>query len=67
MPRIHMILTEGQVAKLDKIAEKLGLELKPHHAATSGHRWNRTATIVHLIDWYERHEISNINTWKADA
>ena len=55
MPRVHIILSEEQTARLDGIAEGLGLELLPHHAATAKHRWNRTAAIVHLIDSYDTH------------
>ena len=52
MKQVPLSLTDKQVRDLDLIAATLGVELQPHHAVRAGHKWNRKAAIVHLIENY---------------
>lgn len=52
MKRVPLNLTDRQVRDLDLIAASINAELQPHHAVHAGHKWNRKAAIVYLIDNY---------------
>jgi len=52
MKRVPLNLTDRQVRDLDLIAASINAELQPHNADHAGHKWNRKAAIVLLIENY---------------
>lgn len=45
-----MRLTEEQAEMLDRVAEQVGKALAPQHAIRSGHKYDRKAAILFLLE-----------------
>lgn len=50
--RVELRFTEKQAEMLDRIAEQVGKALAPQHAIRSGHKYNRKAAILFLLEQY---------------
>lgn len=51
-----MRLTEKQAEMLDRVAERVGKALAPQHAIRSGHKYDRKAAILFLLEQGAGHE-----------
>lgn len=71
MVRVELRLTEKQAEMLDKIAEGVGKALAPQHAIRSGHKYDRKAAILFLLENYgatrEEHGTEGVHTEDPDA
>jgi len=50
--RMEFRFTEKQAEMLDRIAEQVGKALAPQHVIRSGHKYNRKAAILFLLERY---------------